>query len=169
MKYQLFFILLMFSAQPSSAAEVPLTTFYLIRHAEKELNIKTDPPLTDEGRLRSQQWAEVFSQIELDFVYSTDTTRTRDTASAVAETHDLDLRFYTPKDFDYDGFIEQHRGHSILVVGHSNTSPAFANGLLGADQYPELDETIYGTLYIVDINAAHRSSKALMINPIPKQ
>ena len=166
MKYQLFFIILLIVNQPISAAESN-STFYLIRHAEKDLNIKTDPPLTDEGHLRSQQWAEVFSQIDLDYVYSTDTERTRDTALPIAEQQDLKLMLYSPDDLNYNKFAQTHRGHSVLIVGHSNTSPAFANGLLRKEKYPELDESVYGMLYIVDINSMNRGGKVLMINPMP--
>ena len=164
MKYQLFFIILLILNQPISAAESN-STFYLIRHAEKDLNIKTDPPLTDEGRLRSQHWAEIFSQVKLDYIYSTDTERTRDTALPIAEQQNLTLKLYSPNDLSYKKFTQKHRGHSVLIVGHSNTSPAFVNGLLRKEKYPELDESVYGSLYIVDITRNNRIGKVLMINP----
>ena len=166
MKFQLLFLIMLLLA-PSISAEESYSTFYMIRHAEKNLSIKPDPPLTDAGRLRSRQWAEVFSQIKLDFVYTTDTTRTRDTAVAVANQQGLELSLYSPKNFDYDKFIKQHRNQKVLVVGHSNTSPAFANGLLGEDKYPELDESVHGTLYVVDVADNNRRAQIFMINPVP--
>ncbi len=39
----------------------------------------------------------------------------------------------------------------MLVVGHSNTTPALANILIGEDIYNSIDESIHGNLYIINI------------------
>ncbi|MBT8116184.1 MAG: histidine phosphatase family protein [Arenicella sp.] len=158
-------LLVAISPQLSCAADPDITSFYLIRHAEKELEKGDDPQLTQAGRNRVSMWVDTFSQLALDAVYSTDTTRTRDTAKPIALDHDLRVQFYDPKVLDYEAFIAKHRGQSVLIVGHSNTSPAFANRLLGSNHYPSLDESNYGSLYIVDISGASRIGKLLQFNP----
>ena len=147
------------------AGEPHVSTFYMIRHAEKELNGNSDPALTAAGKARTATWTESFEKIKLDAVYSTDTTRTLSTAKPIAIDHELNVQLYDPHAIDYEGFIAEHRGQSVLIVGHSNTSPAFANGLLGNDRYAELDESNYGSLFIVDVTDKQRISKLLQINP----
>ena len=58
----------------SAPEETTVTTFYLIRHAEKDRSegVGNDPQLTEEGLQRAQRWAEVLGLEPLDAVYSTD-------------------------------------------------------------------------------------------------
>lgn len=144
------------------------TTFYLIRHTEKDLTIKSDPPLTQTGQYRAKKWAEVFSAIKVDAVYSTDTIRTRDTAKPTAVAQNKEIAIYSHRDFDFDGLIEKHKGETVVIVGHSNTTPNFANGLLGEDKYEEMDESQYSRLYQVVINDEARHGQILLINPLPE-
>jgi len=44
-----------------------------------------------------------------------------------------------------------HRGKSVLIVGHSNTLPNHVNKLLNENKYAEIDESEFGTLYIVTV------------------
>ena len=141
------------------------SSYYLIRHAEKQLDAGNDPALTDAGRQRAQTWAEVLQAVVVDYVYSTDTIRTLDTARPIAEQHGLNVTIYSPTAFDYAVFADYHQGDTVVVVGHSNTTPAFANGLLGEEKYPELDESVYANLYIVDLIDGNGISRILTINP----
>ena len=72
---------------------------------------------------------------------------------------------YDPRDLDIDTFLKENKGKTVLVVGHSNTTPYVTNDLLGKQFYKEIADTNNGNLYIVNISASgERSSQLLFIN-----
>jgi broad specificity phosphatase PhoE len=128
-----------------------VSAYYFIRHAEK-LNIESsDPELSIEGELRAKNWAEIFSNISFDAIYSTDYIRTRSTALPIAQSKDLELILYHPGKMDYDKFMSETKGKTVLIVGHSNTTPEFVNKIIGIEKYQLIDHETYGNLYIVEI------------------
>jgi broad specificity phosphatase PhoE len=64
------------------------TTYYLIRHAEKDRTDKTNrnPNLNEKGIKRSDKWATYFKKIDLDAVYSTIYNRTMQTAKPTSDS-----------------------------------------------------------------------------------
>lgn len=95
---------------------------YMVRHAEKDVVPKNDPPLTTDGVIRSVDLTSWFKNIEIDTVFSTDFVRTKETAKPLAEAKGLEISKYEAKDFK--GFAKQLKEmevDSILIVGHSNT------------------------------------------------
>ena len=146
-----------------------ITTVYLVRHAEKKINSGKDPALTDQGKFRASFLAKMFEQIPFDTVYSTDTIRTRDTAGPTAKSQGLEVVLYNARGVNYLEFLESNHGKTVLVVGHSNTIPAFVNGLLGEQKYTELDEAEYDSLFVVDIIGQQKSDKLLTIAARLKQ
>ena len=141
------------------------TTVYLIRHAEKQRDGSADPVLTAHGQFRADKWAELFKEVDLAAIYSTDTRRTRATAKPTASSQQKEISLYDSSDVDYQAFITQHRGQSVLVVGHSNTTPASTNGLLGKQTYQDLADDNNGALFTVVANGESRVSSVLTINP----
>ena len=144
------------NTSPKTAkAEIPVTeaTYYLIRHADKERgpDAGTDPDLTAKGLARAEFWAQTLKDVDFDAVYSTDFVRTRKTAMPVAEANDLALTIYDAQNLYDDKFQQETAGKTVLIVGHSNTTPAFVNSILGEDQYGEIDDSLFGNLYIVKI------------------
>lgn len=139
------------------------TTVYLVRHAEKKIDSGKDPALTAQGEFRAKFLAKMFEQIQLDTVYSTDTIRTRDTAQPTAKSQGLEVVLYGARDVNYPEFLASNHGKTVLVVGHSNTIPAFVNGLLDEQKYTELDEAQYDSLFVVDIIGQQKSDKLLTI------
>ncbi len=126
------------------------STYYLIRHAEKMQDSGSDPDLTEEGKQRAATWAEVLSQANLDMVYSTDYKRTKNTATPSALKNGLVVTIYDPRNFDIEAFKKETMGKTVLVVGHSNTIPALANGLIGDSKYKDIDHHNNANLYIID-------------------
>ena len=100
-----------------------VTTYYFVRHAEKLRVNKTDrnPNLSSKGFKRAEAWKEVFSNISFDAIYCTDYTRTRLTAKPTADSKNLPILIYNPRDMYSKTFQNQTEGKTILVVGHSNT------------------------------------------------
>jgi broad specificity phosphatase PhoE len=164
MKKILLIYILIFTSLLSNAQEV--TTYYFIRHAEKLRVDKTDrnPNLNLKGFKRAEAWKEVFSNISFDAIYSTDYTRTRLTAKPTADSKNLPILIYNPRDMYSKTFQNQTEGKTILVVGHSNTTNVFANKVLGFDKYEEIKDNNNSNLYIVTVMNGNSSSILLKIN-----
>lgn len=92
---------------------------YMVRHAEKDVVPKNDPPLTTDGVIRSVDLASWFKDIQIDSIFSTDYARTRETAKPVAERKNLEISIYEPVDFATQ--LKEMKVDTILVIGHSNT------------------------------------------------
>mgnify|MGYP003635651348 FL=1 len=137
----------------SSTAEPVISTFYFIRHAEKDRNDpeNKDPELNQEGLGRAIRWERVFSEIALDEIYSTDYERTRMTAAPTAVNRDLVVREYDPSAINVEEFKAKNLGLNVLVVGHSNTTPDFVNKMIGEEKYPAMDDYDNSSLFIVRI------------------
>ena len=48
-----------------------------------------------------------------------------------------------------DDFKAANEGQNVLVVGHSNTTPVFANQLLGTQQYQQMEDDDNSSLFVV--------------------
>ena len=74
-----------------------MTTIYLIRHAEAEGNLYRriqghwNGQVTPRGRRQIAALAERFKDTRIDAVYSSDLQRTKDTAGAILQYHNLEL------------------------------------------------------------------------------
>jgi 2,3-bisphosphoglycerate-dependent phosphoglycerate mutase len=131
------------------------TTLILVRHAEKAADGSADPPLTPEGERRAEELALVLDLMDIRAVYSTPYRRTRRTAAPTAEKKGLGIREYKPG--HEDDFIRQviadHKGETVLVVGHSNTVPRLANAAAGRDLFSDLEDSVYDNLFIAVLTA----------------
>ena len=125
-------------ATPRERAE-PVTTFILVRHAEKAADDPRDPGLTDAGRTRAARLAASLADAPLRAVYATAYRRTRDTAGPSAMAHGLQVAVYDAREPAAD-FAERlraaHPAGTVLVVGHSNTAPAIAAALCACPVAP---------------------------------
>lgn len=129
------------------------TTYYLIRHAEKDKTDKSnkDPHLTQAGKNRANKWATIFKDVKFDMVFSTNYNRTKQTALPTAKANAIDIKYYNPSHLASKEFIESTKGKTVLIVGHSNTTPMFTNRLLGKEKYNLMQEDNNSNLYIVTI------------------
>jgi len=142
------------------------TTYYLIRHSEKDRSDKTNknPNLNEAGTKRAKNWSQVFENIGFDAVYSTNYNRTIETATPTATTHELEIQFYDPRNLYSEEFAETTFGKTVLIVGHSNTTPIFVNAILGEKKYEYMDDHDNGSLYIVTISKGNKIDQVLKIN-----
>lgn len=136
-----------------SEADLKTTQYFFIRHAEKDRTDpdNRDPKLKAEGMARAERWAAYFDTIDLDAVYSTQYLRTVMTASPTAKKKNLDVLPYDPGNLYDENFKKTTKDKIVLVVGHSNTTPAFVNKILGEEAYPDMDDTDNGSLFVVTI------------------
>ena len=156
MKPILTFIFLILIVVPSFSQEEnasETTTYYFIRHAEKDRSDKTNrnPHLTEVGKTRAENWSAILEQVTFDAVYSTDYHRTKETAAPTALKNKLELTLYDPRAIDVKSFMEATKGKTVLIVGHSNTTPMFVNMVLGLKKYEDIDDSNNGNLYIITI------------------
>jgi len=134
------------------ADEQNVTTFYLVRHAEKTKQ-KNDPGLTAEGKERAFFLANYLKDIPLDAIYSTDYFRTRLTAQPTASSQNVPMQLYDASDlkkFSKD-ITGKHKNQKVLVVGHSNTTAKLANLLLGENKFAEIPHSEYDNLYVITL------------------
>ncbi|WP_335966799.1 phosphoglycerate mutase family protein [Galbibacter sp. PAP.153] len=128
------------------------TTLYFIRHAEKnrENPDEENPALTKKGLERAEKWSEILKNVPFDAVYSTNYTRTKQTATPTASKNGLSITTYPPENLDIEKIYTQGL-HHVLVVGHSNTVPKLVNKLIGKETYTDIEDTNNGNLYIVTL------------------
>ncbi|MDY8138244.1 histidine phosphatase family protein [Aquimarina sp. 2201CG5-10] len=131
------------------------TTYFFIRHAEKDLSDPNNrnPHLTQEGKTRAQNWSHILSNANIDMVFSTDYYRTLETANPIANSKNLKVTLYDPRDLYNSDFQQKTKGKTVVIVGHSNTTPAFVNKILKQKKHSSIDEKDYGKLFVVTISA----------------
>lgn len=129
------------------------TTYYFIRHAEKDTSDpeNKDPQLNNLGLDRAILWSRYFKNIALDAVYATNYNRTLQTATPTAVAKQLMVQVYDPSSLYDAAFKANTHKKNVLIVGHSNTTPAFVNTILGEKKYENLKETTHNALFKVVI------------------
>ena len=167
-------ILLLFSlllvmncvAQEPQDTDTETSVYYLIRHAEKNRSDKKNknPKLTKQGNNRAVYWAGVFKNVKFDAVYSTNYNRTLETAIPTTESNKLEITLYDPFKIEMDKFLKETKGKTVLIVGHSNTTPHFANKLLNKEMFGDIEDTNNGNLYIVTVTGKTKTVQLLTIN-----
>ncbi len=164
MKKSFVLFFLFFCSLSSFAQEV--STYYLVRHAEKDRSDKTNsnPELTEQGKQRAAKWSSVFGDVAFDAVYSTNYLRTIATAKPTATAQGLEIQFYNPRELYSKDFQQETLGKTVLIVGHSNTTPQFVNAILGIDRYADIQDNNNANLYIVTRIKEETSSVLLKID-----
>ena len=129
------------------------TIYYLIRHAEKDRSTKNkDPVLNKLGLKRAENWAKVFKDIPFDKIYSTDYKRTQQTPFPTASSKGLDVLSYDAENLFNKNFKYKTDKQTVLIVGHSNTTPAFVNAIIGKKEHLQIDDSDNGKLFIVTVD-----------------
>ncbi len=135
----------------AAAAETAAPTERLIvvvRHAEK-VDDSRDPELSETGTARAASLAALLADAGIERVLSTDYIRTRETARPTAEAAGVDVELYDPSAIPaLARTLLDALERAILVVGHSNTTPALVEALTGELAEP-MPEEEYDRLYRV--------------------
>jgi len=120
-------------------------TIYLVRHAEKQLD-KRDPALTACGTQRAKQLATMLEEAGIEKVYSTNYQRTKQTAAPLAQKLNLEVNEYDPRKLaEFSKQVKKEQG-SLLIVGHSNTTPQLT-ALVANTVVKPITEKEYQMLY----------------------
>lgn len=128
-----------------------MTTYYFIRHCEKEIDGTMNPHLTDKGQKRAQFWAEFLADKNIDSIFCTPLVRTQETAAPLAFRLGIEIQLYDPSNLYSLHFQQITRGKIILVVGHQDTTPTFINRILKERRYGYIQNHEFGNLYRVTV------------------
>jgi phosphohistidine phosphatase SixA len=132
----------------TAAATPSVTTVILVRHAEKA-GTQGDVPLSAVGEARAKELARVLSGTKLTAIYTTPYKRTRDTAAPVAAAQGLTpIDVAAGKTYPADVVAKIGAGETVLIVGHSNTTPDVLRQLGIADP-PPIADSQHDDLFIV--------------------
>ncbi len=123
---------------------------YLVRHAEKQ-KTPDNPHLTQCGKFRAKQLADILRHVELKGVYSTSYNRTLETAKPIADIKKLGVKHYSPRGLMQLARQVKQNQEDVLIVGHSNTTPELASLFLG-EPVDKMDETEYQHLFQLQVN-----------------
>lgn len=162
MKIYSFLFIVAFSLFTACASKKETTTtYYFIRHAEKDRTVDSNrnPDLNEKGLARSKKWEKYFQEIHLDAVYATNYNRTMQTAQPTANSKNLEILNYDPRKMYDSVFQKNTKGKTVLIVGHSNTTPAFVNKIMGDKIYKNMDDNENSSLYIVTIIGEKKESE----------
>jgi len=128
--------------------EVPetpqVTTVIIVRHAER-----ANGTLTAEGEKRAETLARLLSNTGVSAIFSTDYTRTIETANNTAEQLGITIQIYNSIQGVADLIKSEYAGKVVLVVGHSNTVSQTAEAL-GVSSAPSISGQ-YDNLFVVTI------------------
>ena len=149
---------LMLLAAASLAAQA--TTVIVVRHAEKAATPADDPPLTSVGETRASALWDALKDAGVNAIITTQFVRTRATAQPTATALRLSPEVIHASGArhaqDVAAAIRKHAGHTVLVVGHSNTVPGIIEAL-GAPKPAAICDSEYDNLYIVTLSEAGKA------------
>ena|SRR5688572_6818538 len=149
------FLALLFALLPLEALATDVTTVILVRHAEKMVVTHQDPALSEAGAARATELARVLADVPIDAIYVTHYLRTHETAGPIAKARGLEP-IKTKASATYAAELaktirEKHRGQTVLVVGHTNSTVSVMREL-GVENPPEIAETRYDDLFICTVS-----------------
>ena len=168
-KYLIILSVIIFSCKDKTNEIVEIktnsvSTFYFVRHAEKDLTTKLNPELTEDGIKRANDLVTYFKDKDLKKVYSSNYKRTIATAIPSANAINTKTIIYDVKTIKAEDFIKNNKGQTVLFVGHSNTIPFFVNDIIGTTTYEEIDERIYNNVFIVTIENNEITHQQIQVN-----
>lgn len=136
-------LLIVLVIMPNAFAEPD--SIYLFRHAEKVAG--SDPELSIEGKKRASQLAALIDAQSIT-LFSSRYNRTQMTASPIAKHFNAPIQHYNPHDLmTLKQTILQQQG-TVVVIGHSNTTPQLA-GLISKNDVAGMAENQFNRYFIL--------------------
>ena len=149
-----FLVLLIWILAANPLYSQGITTVILVRHAEKA-DTTADTKLSEAGLERAMKLSEMFENVDIDAIYSTSFVRTESTVQPLADEIGVPIQNYDYRNpgLVVPNWLRRHSGETILISGHSNTTPNFANTLMNEQYFEDsFDESDYGNILIVMID-----------------
>jgi phosphohistidine phosphatase SixA len=141
--------------RPLSAQSAPATVI-LVRHSEKALEPKDNPPLSAAGRARAAAVVEMLRHAGVDVVYHSNRVRTHETARSLGDSlHvplvEVPLTKLDPWVSDIVARVRKDCGGKVcVVVGHSNTYGPVIEAF-GGPKIEEIVEERYDDVIILTV------------------
>jgi len=161
MRHLAVFALFLTAASLQAVEPQKLTTVILMRHAEKETaDMSKDQPLSAAGSARALELARVLADANVSAIYTTPYKRTETTVAPLAAA--LGIKpIVVPNTKTYVADVvtiirAKHVGSTVVVVGHSNTTPDVMRALGVADA-PAIPDSQYDDLFVVTIGRGVRT------------
>lgn len=132
----------------ATAPEPTKYTVYLTRHFEK-IKLVDNPELTIKGNKQAETFASLLDNKPISTIYSTDYRRTIQSARPLANTLNLVIQKYDPRDPEILIANVLASASDQVIVGHSNTIPDLVARLGGESQ--AIAESEYGLVFAVSI------------------
>jgi 2,3-bisphosphoglycerate-dependent phosphoglycerate mutase len=133
-------------------ASCQTTQYFIVRHGEKSAPssaMSSDVPLSPAGEERAIALRERLKGQHIQYIYSTNYTRTKSTARPTAESVGAGIETYDPKDTTFVGRVLARGKGNALIVGHSNTVDDLVNRFMGKSLLQDLPDTAYNNLFII--------------------
>ncbi len=145
------------------SAQTDVTTFILVRHAEKSKDNPRDPNLSEAGVKRAESLNEMLKQADIAALYSSPYKRTKNTVQPIADAKGLEVNTYDPRSAAFlEDIMIKFKGKTIVISGHSNTTPNVVNALIGEDRFKQLSEDDYGKIYVVSVTEIGKGTVTLL-------
>ncbi|MEJ7658820.1 MAG: histidine phosphatase family protein [Hymenobacter sp.] len=139
-------------ASRPAAAKPPVTTIYIVRHAEKDPTAgATDPALTPAGEARARLLAQRLARRHPAALFTTDTRRTRATLAPWPRPPACVPQAYEAQHPDAlaSRIHQEYAGKTVVVVGHSNTPLPLLKALGVQPALTEIKDAEYDYLFQV--------------------
>ncbi|WP_223650345.1 SixA phosphatase family protein [Hymenobacter psoromatis] len=147
-------LLLGLTASSHAASKPPVTTIYLVRHAEKDPTAGADDPaLTPAGEARARLLAKRLARRHPAALFTTDTRRARATLAPLAQAVGLVPQSYNAQAPDALAvhIYQDYAGKTVVVVGHSNTLLPLLKALGVQTALTEIKDAEYDYLFKVEL------------------
>ena len=126
--------------QKDSLNNQQTTQFILVRHAEK-LDASKNPELSELGKKRAKQLSDLLKDVPIDKLYATNYLRTQNTLQPISQRTNLTIETYDSNDTNFSSnLISENEGKTVVISGHSNSTPKLVNQIIGKEIYKPLDE-----------------------------
>lgn len=147
----IFFVVMLFLLSCNTAT----TTYYIVRHAEKETstavtnNMTSDVPLSEAGEQRAEALRDSLMNEGITHIFSTNYVRTKSTAHPLSDADHVPIETYDPEDPNFVSKLKS-LGGKVLIIGHSNTVDDLVNELAGVKEINgDLPDSEYGDLFVI--------------------
>ena len=127
------------------------TTIVLVRHAEKA-SMTGDMPLSEAGTARAKELARVLADARISAIFTTQYKRTQETVAPLAAALKCTPEVIPAGGAEYPAevvkrILADHKGKTVLVAGHSNTTVDVLKHL-GMKDAPSIPEPQFDDLFL---------------------
>lgn len=137
-----------------------MTSVFIVRHAEYcepgvDLDCHyddPDPPLGAVGNERAWALAHFLSRAGVKAIYTTDWRRTKETATPISDTLEIGWSIYQDPNLIAAQVLDDHKGQSVLIVGHGPTMDDLVNALGGSGDRCVITQDEFDNLCMVTVH-----------------